>query len=270
MASPVDPLLPRRLRNTSIIARAENSIRRGWWRALNSWLDRTRDDVMRPTRDSNGTIPPQPQYIPDTSYWNALVGENVLPPVREAMTNPYKLVTGEELLSDDPFVQRYLQDVTARMSGLPTEVYAMITRIISNGVDEGLSVPDIAAQVQDRLTATGSGFWTNRATTVARTEAVGATNAGAFSGAVRRAREEGDPNPQKMWISTHDQRTRPTHKIADKQQQPLLEPFIVGGVRLMYPGDPTANAPQETINCRCSMLDVVAGEEIDFTDRQSQ
>lgn len=270
MADAVDPLLPRRLRNTGIIVRAENSIRRGWWRALNSWLDRNRDDVMRPVRDSNGTIPPQPSFLPDTSYWDALVRENVLPPVREALANPYRLVTGDEMPSDDPFVQRYLQDVTARMRGLPTETYAMITRIISNGVDNGLSVPDIADQVQARLTATGSEFWTGRAITVARTEAVGATNAGAFSGAVRRAREEGDANPMKQWISTMDTRTRRTHREADMQRVPLLEPFIVGGVRLMFPGDPTANAPQETINCRCSLLDLVAGEEIDWTDRQNQ
>lgn len=266
MAGPVDP---RRERNNSIIARAEDRIRNGFWRALLPFLNRSRTQVMQSYRDSGGTIPPQPAYLPDTSYWTALVGENMIPAVRESMANPYKLVTGDDMPSDDPFVQRYLQDVTARMRNLPTETYAMITRIVSNGVDDGLSVPDIARQVEERLTATGSDFWPNRAVVVARTEAVGATNAGAFSGAVRRAREEGDANPQKEWIATHDTRTRPTHRIADGQRQPLMEPFIVGGVRLMFPGDPTANAPQETIQCRCSMLDVVAGEEIDFTDRQN-
>jgi len=270
MADPVDPQLPQRLRNTGLIVRAEDAIRRGWWRALTSWLDRSRDEVMRPARESGNTVPPQPTYLPDSSYWEALVRENVIPPVRDAIANPYRLVTDEEMPSDDPFVQRYLQDVTARMRGLPTETYAMITRIVSNGVDEGLSVPDIAKQVQERLTSTGSEFWVNRAITVARTEAVGATNAGAFAGAVRRARDEGDTEATKQWISTLDGRTRPTHVIADRQEVPLLEPFMVGGYPLMFPGDPRANAPQETINCRCSILDVVAGEDIDWTDRQNQ
>jgi len=37
------------------------------------------------------------------------------------------------------------------------------------------------------------------------------------------------------------------------------EPFIVGGERLMYPGDASGSAAQ-TINCRCAVAHTVVGD----------
>lgn len=67
--------------------------------------------------------------------------------------------------------------------------------------------------------------------------------------------------------STDDTRTRPTHHEADGQRTLLTEPFIVGGARLLYPGDPRGPA-QEVIQCRCSFLPITLGETLDWTSRQ--
>jgi uncharacterized protein with gpF-like domain len=103
--------------------------------------------------------------------------------------------------------------------------------------------------------------------TVARTETIAAVNAGVLRSAQLEAADRGDPAPFKQWISTADPRTRPTHVEADKQRTLLSEPFVVGGALLLFPGDPRGPAG-EVINCRCSLIPVVLGEEIDWTDRQ--
>lgn len=265
----VDPLLPARLGNLAIVTQAENRIRNGYWAALTRWLNGVRDAVMSPFRESGGTVPPQPSGLPDNAVWVRLVDEHIIPPVRQSIYVPWRTILGEDNnFSQDAFVRDYLQEVTARMVRLPLEVYADITRIISQGLDAGSSVPEIAASIQQRLTATGSDYWPNRATTVARTEAIGATNAGSWGAAVERARAAGEEGQaQKVWVSTMDSRTRASHRMADKQRVGLFEPFIVGGFPLRFPGDPSG-PPQETINCRCSLIDVLPGEDINWTSRQ--
>jgi len=269
VAELVDPLLPARLRNLSIVVAAEQRIQRSWFQSVVAWLDQIRQSVMTPFRDSQGVVLPQVAMMPDNHMWRDLVTRNVIPEVARSMEIPYGIIGGPDInFGSDAAVRNYLEQSTARMVNLPIEVYGMITRIVSGGLDNGDSVPDIAAHIQERLTAAGPDhFWPNRAITVARTEAIGATNAGAFFGALERARIEGDANPEKVWISTMDARTRESHRMADQQRVPLTQPFVVGGFSLMFPGDPSGPA-NEVINCRCSILDVVAGEDISWTNRQ--
>ena len=67
----------------------------------------------------------------------------------------------------------------------------------------------------------------------------------------------------KEWWATGDNRTRPTHLTAWATYSeggsigpiPINEPFIVGGFKLMYPGDGSLGAPLEIIiQCRCTEL----------------
>lgn len=265
---PVDPDLPMKLRAISFIREGEARIMRGWFRAITRWLDSVRAAVMEPFRDAG--LPPDASGVTSGLSWSDLLEDEVMPHVRRQARIPWSAVTGgnEDDFAQDPDMLAYLDDAHNRMVRTPDEVYAQINVIIHRGIDEGLSIPEIADDVSTVLTANQTEQWRNRAVTVARTETIGATNAGAFYGAADLARERQDPNPEKVWISTvGDGRTRDSHVEADKDRVPLFSPFIVGGFPLMFPGDPSGPA-HEVINCRCTMIDVVAGETIDWSDRQ--
>lgn len=94
-----------------------------------------------------------------------------------------------------------------------------------------------------------------RGNDIARTESITALRAGQFE-SINQAVDTGEVDRNdvvKEWDdSGNDGRTRDTHRRADGQVVPVDQPFIVGGDRLMYPGDPRGSA-KETINCRCSM-----------------
>jgi len=90
---------------------------------------------------------------------------------------------------------------------------------------------------------------------IARTETIRASNAGSmelFGGWGVKFKE---------WVATGDGRTRDSHMRAWEQYQeggdpgpiPMDQPFIVGGVAMMYPGDPNGT-PAEFCNCRCALL----------------
>lgn len=97
-------------------------------------------------------------------------------------------------------------------------------------------------------------YWQVRATRIARTEATGASSAGALSA----LREEGWTH--KEWLSVDQPgRTRDEHLEARGQVVPIDEPFIVGGYAMEMPGDP--NAPAHlVVNCRCSVVGVMREE----------
>ena len=67
-------------------------------------------------------------------------------------------------------------------------------------------------------------------------------------------------NIVRMWDASLDGRTRPAHASADGQKVAVDKPFLVGGERLMYPGDSSGSAGN-IIHCRCSTLDLVDGVE---------
>lgn len=252
-----DEHLPARLRALSIIVEGEQRIGRAWFRSLTRFLDRVRPAVRR---DGPGRV------SDSQAFWTDEINVGVAPTIRDVLTDAWRRVSGEGTPRTDPFVADYLNAAGNRLVRLPDEVYALIVAEIERGVREGSDIPTVTAAVDQVLTATGSERWPNRARTVARTETMGAVNAGVFRSAQLEALARGDVAPFKMWLSTEDSRTRPTHVAADKQRTLLSEPFLVGGARLVFPGDPTGPA-QEVIMCRCTMLPVVLGETLDWTGR---
>lgn len=89
--------------------------------------------------------------------------------------------------------------------------------------------------------------WQTRANLIARTEATGGANFGAY----RALLAEGVKT--KIWEATGDTRTRPNHVFASGQEVPIDQPFIVGGSLMQFPGDPAGNV-SEVANCRCAMV----------------
>lgn len=103
-----------------------------------------------------------------------------------------------------------------------------------------------SAEATRHIDATQS-EWQTRADRIARTETTAAYNAGALdAGRVERA-------GVKVWLATADDRTRPSHLEASNGCSALDDPFIVGDVSMMMPGDPSA-PPEETVNCRCTVV----------------
>lgn len=260
MTTPPDPNAGARMRANAFIREGEQRISRAWFRSMTRWLDRVRPQVV-----SGGEIRPQ-NVGQNAAFWGQLMQSQVVP----ESASLYRRVRNRMIQRDepvtDPDAAAFLNEVGNRLVRIPGEVYSLIVREVEQGVARGESIPDIASRVSTVLTATGSERWPNRAVTVARTETLAAVNGGAYAGAVRDAEERGDPAPFKAWIATEDTRTRPTHEDADGQRTLLTSPFQVGGAQILFPGDPRGPA-NEVINCRCSLLPIVLGESIDWTDR---
>lgn len=261
MTVPPDPNLPARLRAQSFIRDGEAAVGRSWFRSLTRWLDRVRPSVTQGDRVDPGRVSDH------TAFWSELVNVDVIPTIGQVLGDAWRRVLPGGPAPGDSWVQGYLDQAGNRLVRLPDEVYALIVAEIERGIREGSDIPTVTAAVDAVLTSTGSERWPNRARTVARTETIGAVNAGIFRSAVLDAQERGDPAPFKVWLATEDTRTRATHATADGQRTLLTSPFQVGSSQLLFPGDPRGQA-QEVINCRCSMLPVVLGETIDWTDRQ--
>lgn len=261
MTTPQDQFLPARLRALAVITDGEQRTGRAWYRSMTSFLDRVRPAVL-----GGGGIDPG-RVSDHQQFWTDEVNVRVLPTVAETMRGMFRRVTGRDDPPGDPYVADYLNAAGNRMVNIPDEVYGLIVAEVERGIQEGLDVPTVTQRIDTILTASGSDRWPNRARTVARTETMGAVNAGAFRSAQLEAQARGDVAPFKMWIATDDTRTRPTHRAADQQRTLLSEPFVVGGADLMFPGDPRGPA-QEVIQCRCTMLPIVLGEVIDWTSRQ--
>lgn len=272
----VDPLLPARLRRLAFVARNEKVVAGGWFQAAQRLLDFIRPTVMQPYDSSAGTLPPDASHAFGTatqSLWDSQVDQHVMPAIRNTMQTPWDSTmaaapaTVRRPFEADPIITDYLRDSRNRLTNFPNEVYASVQRTIARGLDLGQSIPDVAERIQEILSTTGTDTYRNRAVTVARTETIGAANAGAYASAQALAEVTGDANPQKVWLATDDSRTRETHRAADGQRTALTRPFTVGGFSLQFPGDPTG-PPQEVIRCRCTTLHVVGGETLDWTDRQ--
>lgn len=156
-----------------------------------------------------------------------------------------------------------LRDRVGRALGIDAPSRAILNQIMEAEavIDDPASTP---AQVADARAArtrlyreqdSADRQWQWRAERIARTETMGAFNSGEYSAAEAEHNLTG-ARLGLQWWATRDTRTRPTHRDAHGQVVPVGERFTVGQARLLFPGDPSVNAPQETINCRCTPLTV--------------
>jgi len=120
-----------------------------------------------------------------------------------------------------------------------------ITAVINDSYASGLSVDETGTALRNAIIGMG----VMRANLISRTE----THRTASWANETVAENMQIRGTVKAWIAVQDARTRVTHSIASGQQIPLEQKFVVGGDRLKFPGDPTGS-PEETINCRCSVI----------------
>jgi hypothetical protein len=93
-----------------------------------------------------------------------------------------------------------------------------------------------------------------RATTIARTEAVGAANNGHMASVEAWLLANPEFTVAKTWIATEDEKTRPDHVALHHQVVIGIDtPFTApSGEQLRWPHDPTG-AAKEVVNCRCTV-----------------
>lgn len=152
------------------------------------------------------------------------------------------------------YTMTFADDITATSNDTLHEMF-------ERALAEGWSVPKMErgiGQLFDRWTQAGADpvdaefidkrTPAYRVETIARTETMRASNAGADAlykdwGITKRE-----------WLATNDNRTRDTHREVNGQVRGMNEPFIVGGSPMMRPGDGPIG---EVANCRCTLIPVM-------------
>ena len=134
-----------------------------------------------------------------------------------------------------------------------------LNSIIRQGIRKGKSVKDIAINVE-RLTSMDivSAF------RAARTGCTNAENSAKLD-AMIAYRDKYGVGVKKMWYATLDGRTRTQHREIHGEVRELEEKFSNG---LLFPADPNG-APSEVYNCRCTMLEVIDGVDVNIADAPS-
>jgi hypothetical protein len=131
------------------------------------------------------------------------------------------------------------------VQGIDDTTRNIINNLLSNILGQNLSRRDQAKLFQETLN--DPAYNRARSLVIARTEATKTANFGINMGA-----ESSDYEVQKFWINTRDARTRRSHLAMTRDRIALNQPFMVGDVKMMYPGEVGAPAA-EVVNCRCVM-----------------
>lgn len=171
-------------------------------------------------------------------------GQALLNLLREEPSHPLA-VTLTQHASD------YLLTAENRLTGVGDTLWEAARAELAAGNLAGDSSDQLAARLREVFARDGQQLGETRAETIARTETIGAWN-NASLGTTRALPVDTRPG-YKTWLCTMDRRTRPTHWLVDGTTVPLDAQFEVGDVLMTGPHDPTA-PPEETINCRCTLV----------------
>lgn len=259
-----DPWLPDRIAALLEAAKHEARMFREFWRHLREWLGLARERVRTARYDPTAIT----AIIP---AWHEAMTAYALGPILDTVRAGYRAVTGEDFTVDaDQNARNRVWERRNQLVRVADEVYVRLQRAVANALRDGTAGPDLADTIEDVFDTTGTPYWENRATVVARTETLGALNGGRSDGQATMARRLGGAF-ERVWVATLDTRTRPTHAAADGQRVPLDGLFTLGiggavTARLRWPGDPLGPA-DEVIQCRCTTVLVRPGQTIDIARR---
>lgn len=157
--------------------------------------------------------------------------------------------TVRRLIVEEPDLMPYYPPERALQRGIDLAYGKdQITKRVTSGIIRGLSPGKIANELMAGITTMNR----ESAVRAARTGITTAENAGRLDG--WRAAENMGITIRRRWMCTKDARTRMSHGKADGQTVVgTKDPFIVGGYKMMFPGDKSMGAPgHEIYNCRCT------------------
>lgn len=239
-----------RLIAATTFATWERKIAEAAQRALAVRRDRVEQSVRAMSRAPVvGSLPPDPFGM---DSWDTELADELEPAAAEVFavitsdTAHYftKLNASGRLPPID--LTHRLDRLVGKMQGLGQDTADRLGSTLTQGTNLGEGIDKLMGRVQSVFDVSD-----NRAETIARTEVIGAANGASHD----MASAIGDTGMvlEKTWISTADPRTRETHVEADGQTVALSDLFTVGDVELAYPGDENVDAPEETVNCRCTL-----------------
>ena len=152
-------------------------------------------------------------------------------------------------VTDPRAVAAVAKRVTNLTGNVSATTEAMVREFVRQGVEDGATLNEVSKLIAD---ASGIGPLATktveqRAAMIARTESIGAMNAGGFEGAAQA--EDLGLAVTKEWLTAGDGEVRDSHADLDGATVPYDQPF---GNGLMYPGDESGDA-SSVVNCRCSL-----------------
>jgi hypothetical protein len=165
-------------------------------------------------------------------FRDSMITETTKDPVREGVQ-----------LTWDQFVEDRITSRANKVVGVTDTTYGQIQDVMAKGVKDGSTHYEIGQQIESKLDE----LWEARGETISRTEVNSAMNAAMLEDARAMA-----PDLNKVWACAF-LNSRQDHVDADGQSVPQSEPFIVGGEKMMEPGDDSASADQ-IVNCACTMF----------------
>ena len=157
--------------------------------------------------------------------------------------------TVRQLLVEQPDLMPYYPPSRALNRGIDLAYgKSQITKYVTSGILRGLAPGKIANELMSSVTTMSR----DSAVRAARTGVTAAQNAGRLDSYI--AAEKLGIQIKRRWMCTKDSRTRFSHGMADGQTVVGTKaPFIVGGYKMMFPGDKSLGAPgHEIYNCRCT------------------
>jgi len=131
---------------------------------------------------------------------------------------------------------------------------AKIQESIKAGIEAGDSMAKIGKQVDADCIFIYTQMTESRAELIARTETMRSVNFGSFVTYKQTGVEKIE------WIASPGKSTREAHRVGAAFGAPLIadidKGFMIGGERLMFPGDPNGSA-SNTCNCRCTTAAII-------------
>jgi uncharacterized protein with gpF-like domain len=127
-----------------------------------------------------------------------------------------------------------------------------VLKTVKSGLINGESYARQTKRVKDVFDGNAS-----NTARVIRTEGNRNMNAGAYLNS-EDLKAEG-VRVRRMWVATLDSRTRDSHQALDGVYEDDNGLWHIGGDSARYPNDFTE--PENSVNCRCSTVDVVQGLE---------
>jgi hypothetical protein len=165
---------------------------------------------------------------------------------------PSNLFFGEDFYLDE-LLDKAVKEIVSTTS-------KKIQKKVVNGLQEGLSIDDIALNISDQGLKKDSIFGYSRARTIARTESTRIIS-GAQNRSFIKAKEEYSMNIKKAWVANRDDKTRELHLDleskygTDEQSIDVNQDFVIE--EYSAPNAGAFGVAEMDINCRCTVIPIV-------------